>query len=147
MSCRDWTTLMSWSWASTKAKNASLRCSSDKGLSAMWESFPVNSVCCTQLLRGAALTSINEKSRRSLGGLSERYEAEAVPVEQVLNVLPNRDVVAGDKPLSPADTLFLDRFTARQSEVVWHLEAGKILEAVTASRRARAATGRPSSVG
>src|SRR5208283_4896245 len=63
-------------------------------------------------------------------GLTDKYEAEVVPVERVLKVLPNRDLVAGDKPLSPADTLFLERFAERHSEAVWHLEAGKILEAV-----------------
>lgn len=63
-------------------------------------------------------------------GLAENYEPEVVAAERVLKVLPNRDVVAADKPLSPADVLFLERFAERQSQAVWHLEAGKILEAV-----------------
>src|SRR5262249_30354618 len=63
-------------------------------------------------------------------GLAENYEPEVVAAETVLNVLPNRDIVSGDKPLSPADVLFLERFAERSSEAVWHLEASKVLEAV-----------------
>src|SRR5262249_34900006 len=63
-------------------------------------------------------------------GLADRYVPEAVPAERVLKVLPNRDVVAGDRPLRPADRLFLERFAERRSEAVWHLAAGTILEAV-----------------
>jgi hypothetical protein len=63
-------------------------------------------------------------------GLAENYKPEAVAAEKVLKVLPNRDIVAGDKPLSPADVLFLERFAKRSSEAVWHLEASKVLEAV-----------------
>jgi hypothetical protein len=63
-------------------------------------------------------------------GLAEGYEPEAVPIEVLLKVLPNRDVVAFDRPLGAADVLFLERFAERKSEAVWHLEPGKILEAV-----------------
>jgi hypothetical protein len=63
-------------------------------------------------------------------GLTEEYEPEAIVAERLLKVLANRDVVAGDRPLPPADVLFLERFAERQSEAVWHLEAGKILEGV-----------------
>jgi hypothetical protein len=63
-------------------------------------------------------------------GLTEEFQAEIVAAERVLKVLPNRDVVASDKPLSPADALLLERFAERPSEAVWHLEADKILKAV-----------------
>ncbi len=43
-------------------------------------------------------------------------------------MLPNRDVVAADRPLAQADALFLERFAKRKSEAVWQLDAGKILE-------------------
>jgi Helicase conserved C-terminal domain len=63
-------------------------------------------------------------------GLSENYEPALVPAGPFLRVLPNRDVVAADRPIAPADALFLERFAERTSEVVWRLDAGKILEAV-----------------
>ncbi len=63
-------------------------------------------------------------------GLAESYEPEVVPLEPLLRVLPNRDVVAADRTLGPADILFLERFAERTSEAVWHLDAGKILGAV-----------------
>jgi len=39
-------------------------------------------------------------------------------------------VVAADRPLDAAAALFLERFTERTSDAVWHLEAAKVLEAV-----------------
>jgi hypothetical protein len=63
-------------------------------------------------------------------GLEKNYEPAAVPREPLLKVLPNRDVVATDRPLTPADALFLERFAERKSEAVWRLDAGKILESV-----------------
>jgi hypothetical protein len=45
-------------------------------------------------------------------------------------VLPNRDVVTADRPLGPADALFLERFAERTSDAVWRIDACKILEAV-----------------
>lgn len=63
-------------------------------------------------------------------GLEEKYEPPEVPVEVLLKVLPNRDVVASDRPLGPADILFLERFAERKSDSVWQLGTGKILEAV-----------------
>jgi Helicase conserved C-terminal domain len=63
-------------------------------------------------------------------GLEKNYEPAVVPREPLLKVLPNRDVVATDRPLAPADTLFLERFAERKSEAVWQLDAGKILESV-----------------
>lgn len=84
---------------------------------------------CLSRYDGLMFIRINSLGAWCLG-ISDKYEAEAVPAERMLKVLPNRDVVAADKPLSPADTLFLERFAQRQSEAVWHLEAGTILAAV-----------------
>jgi hypothetical protein len=63
-------------------------------------------------------------------GLASEYVPEVIQVERIVKVLPNRDVVAADKPLVPADVLVLERFAERTSEAVWRLDAGKILEAV-----------------
>lgn len=66
-------------------------------------------------------------------GPSDRYEPEAMTSEKVLRVLPNHDIVVADKPLSRADALLLERFADRKSDAVWHLDVGKILEAVERS--------------
>ena len=63
-------------------------------------------------------------------GLEQNYEPAVVPREPLLKVLPNRDVVATDRPLAPADALLLERFAKRKSEAVWQLDADKILESV-----------------
>jgi hypothetical protein len=63
-------------------------------------------------------------------GLAESYEAPAVSLGPLLKVLPNRDIVAADRPLDAADALFLERFAERKSDAVWHLEAPRVLEAV-----------------
>jgi hypothetical protein len=84
---------------------------------------------CLSRYDGLMFFRINSLGAWCLGQTKE-YEPEVVAAEKVLKVLPNRDVVAGDKPLSPADVLFLEQFAERQSEAVWHLEASKILEAV-----------------
>jgi hypothetical protein len=63
-------------------------------------------------------------------GLADTYEPQAVVLEKVLRVLANLDVVAADRPPSPAEVLFLERFTERSSEAVWHLSRDKILAAV-----------------
>jgi hypothetical protein len=63
-------------------------------------------------------------------GLAKNYEPASVPPEPLLKVLPNRDVVAADRTIAPADALFLQRFAERTSDAVWQLGAGKILEAV-----------------
>jgi hypothetical protein len=63
-------------------------------------------------------------------GLTEEYQPEAVPVERVLKVLPNLDVVAVDRPPSPAEVLFLERFAERSSDSVWRLSKSNVLAAV-----------------
>jgi hypothetical protein len=63
-------------------------------------------------------------------GRAETYEPPAAPVEKILKVLPNLDVVAADRPPTAADVLLLERFAERRSEAVWHLSRDTILEAV-----------------
>ena len=63
-------------------------------------------------------------------GQEKNYEPAVVPNKPLFQVLPNRDVVAADRPLAQADALFLERFARRKSEAVWQLDAGKILESV-----------------
>ncbi len=60
-------------------------------------------------------------------GLAERYETPAVPVVDVLQVLPNLDIVVKRPPLPASDRLVLDRFAEKQSEGVWKLTAAKLL--------------------
>ncbi|CAN5758003.1 hypothetical protein BH23PLA1_BH23PLA1_20140 [soil metagenome] len=62
-------------------------------------------------------------------GLAKTYEPPILTPEPLLKVLPNRDVVAIDRTIPPADVLLLEQFAERKSEAVWHLGAGKILEA------------------
>ena len=63
-------------------------------------------------------------------GLAEKYEPPILPRADVLQVLPNLDVVAKLQPLDAADRLLLDRFADRQSEAVWRLNPTRILEVV-----------------
>jgi hypothetical protein len=60
-------------------------------------------------------------------GLAESYEPQALPVAEVLQVLPNLDVVVKQPPLEAADRMLLGRFAEQQSEAVWHLAAVKVL--------------------
>ncbi len=84
---------------------------------------------CLSRYDGLMFIRINSLGSWCLG-LAENYQPEAVAAEQVLRVLPNRDVVTRGKPLSPSDILFLERFAERSSEAVWHLEGSKVLAAV-----------------
>ena len=60
-------------------------------------------------------------------GLAESYAAPVMAVVDVLQVLPNLEIVVTKPPLSAADRLVLDRFAERQSEAVWKLTAAKLL--------------------
>jgi hypothetical protein len=84
---------------------------------------------CLSRYDGLLFVRINPLGAWCLG-LVGAYEPETVPAERVLKVLPNRDVVAADRPLGPADVLLLERFAERRSESVWHLAAGKVQAAV-----------------
>jgi hypothetical protein len=93
------------------------------------ERWGTDELSCLSRYDGLVFVRINALGAWCLG-LAEEYAPEAVRAERVLKVLPNRDVVAGDRPLGPADRLLLDRFAERRSEAVWHLAADKILAAV-----------------
>lgn len=60
-------------------------------------------------------------------GLAQRYETPPPPVVDMLQVLPNLEIVVKNSPLSVSDRLVLDRFAERQSEGVWKLTAAKLL--------------------
>ena len=70
-------------------------------------------------------------------GQAERYEPETFTAEPVLRVLPNKDVVASQRPLSAGDALLLDRYAERTSDAVWHLDASRILQAVEQGQSVR----------
>jgi hypothetical protein len=89
----------------------------------------VDDFSCLSRYDGLLYVRINALGAWCLGR-AEHYEAAAIPLELLFQVLANLDVVAPGQPPSPADVLFLERFAARTSESVWRLEAGKILEAV-----------------
>jgi Helicase conserved C-terminal domain len=84
---------------------------------------------CLSRYDGLLYVRINPLSAWCLGQ-AERYVPEAFVAEPVLKVLPNRDVVAGERPLSAGDVLLLDRNAERTSEAVWRLDAPRILQAV-----------------
>jgi len=62
-------------------------------------------------------------------GQTEAYTPSPLEIRQVLQVLPNREVVAVG-PLSPGDELFLETFASKASDVVWKIEPLKLLEAL-----------------
>lgn len=66
-------------------------------------------------------------------GLSETYAPPPPDVRQVLNVLPNLDVVA-TAPLSPADRMLLEAFAEKTGDHVWRLDRDRILCAVAEGR-------------
>jgi hypothetical protein len=84
---------------------------------------------CMSRYDGLQFVRINALGAWCLGR-AEHYEPEPVPVEPVFTVLPNLDVVATDRPLPPADRLFLERFAEPTSPAVWRLSAPRILAAV-----------------
>lgn len=66
-------------------------------------------------------------------GLSDFYTPATLPLKQVLRILPNLEVVAV-QPLNRADRLLLDSFLQPVSDVVWQLDQGKLLEAISQGR-------------
>jgi hypothetical protein len=84
---------------------------------------------CLSRYDGLLFVRINPLGAWCLG-LAENYEPQAVAAERVLKVLPNLDVVASERMPPPADLLFLDRFTERRSDAVWHLSRDNTLAAV-----------------
>ncbi|MBM4354456.1 MAG: hypothetical protein FJ109_11805 [Deltaproteobacteria bacterium] len=67
-------------------------------------------------------------------GTDSSYQAPPVEVRAVLRVLPNLDVAAIGSDLQQGDRLALDAYSVRVSELVWRLDAGKLLIAVEEGR-------------
>ncbi len=65
-------------------------------------------------------------------GLADSYTPATVTVESTLRVLPNLDIVMTGPPLSPAEALMMDTFTAQTSDAVWKLERETALKAAEA---------------
>ncbi len=84
---------------------------------------------CLSRYDGLMFVRINSLGAWCLG-LVEDYQPEVIQIEPVIRVLPNLDVVAADRQLTPADILFLDRFLERASEGVWRLSKEKALAVV-----------------
>jgi hypothetical protein len=66
-------------------------------------------------------------------GLTDRYQPAVLPQKQVLRILPNLEVVAVSE-LSRADRLMLNSFLESVSDVVWKLDAPKMLDAIAQGR-------------
>jgi len=62
-------------------------------------------------------------------GLTDEYEPAPVQARQMLQVLPNMEIVETE-PLSPGDILVLEQFAEQTSDVVWKIERIKLLKAV-----------------
>ncbi len=60
-------------------------------------------------------------------GLAERYETPPSPIADVLQVLPNLEIVVKKPPLPLTDRLVLDRFAEPQLEGSWRLTPAKLL--------------------
>lgn len=67
-------------------------------------------------------------------GASAAYTPAPIEVRPVLRVLPNLEVVAIGAELEHGDRLALDCYAERTSDVVWKLEAGKLLMATEEGR-------------
>ncbi len=93
------------------------------------ERWGTDDLSCLSRYDGLMFFRINPLGAWCLG-LADTYEPQAIAVDRVLKVLPNLDVVAADRPPTAADVLFLERFSERSSEAVWHLSKEKILAAV-----------------
>lgn len=63
-------------------------------------------------------------------GLEESYTSTPIVTENTLRVLPNLDIVMTGAPLNPAETLMMETFTSKTSDVVWKLDRDVVLKAV-----------------
>ncbi len=66
--------------------------------------------------------------------MSSAYTPTPIEVKPVLRVLPNLEIAAIGNELEPGDRLALDAYAVSVSDLVWKLEAGKILAAVEQGR-------------
>ncbi len=67
-------------------------------------------------------------------GTAPDFEETPVEVKPVLRVLPNLEIAAIDAALDQGDRLALDAYAVRVSDLVWRLEAGKLLSAIEEGR-------------
>jgi hypothetical protein len=67
-------------------------------------------------------------------GAAEDYTPAPVEVKPVLRVLPNLEIAAIGADLEQGDRLALDAYAIRTSDLVWQLEAGKLLAAIQEGR-------------
>ena len=67
-------------------------------------------------------------------GTASDYEPGPVEVEPVLRVLPNLEVAAIGSTLEQGDRLALDAYATRVSDLVWRLDAGRLLAAIEEGR-------------
>jgi hypothetical protein len=62
------------------------------------------------------------------------YEPAPVEVKPVLRVLPNLEIAAIGSTLEQGDRLALDAYATQVSDLVWRLDAGRLLAAIEAGR-------------
>jgi hypothetical protein len=62
-------------------------------------------------------------------GVTQSYKSAPLEVKQVLRVLPNLEIAAIGADLEQGDRLALDACAVRTSDLIWRLEARKLLEA------------------
>ncbi len=67
-------------------------------------------------------------------GAAADYTPAPVEVKPVLQVLQNREIVASGAQLEQSDRLALDAYAVRISDLVWRLEAGRLLAAIEEGR-------------
>jgi len=67
-------------------------------------------------------------------GAESAYQPAPVEVRPVLRVLPNLEVAAIGSELEQGDRLALDAYATRVSDLVWRLDAGKLLAAIEEGR-------------
>ncbi len=67
-------------------------------------------------------------------GVASDHEPAPVEVRPVLRVLPNLEIAAIGGELEQGDRLGLDAYATRVSDLVWRLDAGKLLAAIEGGR-------------
>lgn len=67
-------------------------------------------------------------------GMDSAYTPAPIEVKKVLRVLPNLEIAAIGEGLEQGDRLALDAYAVNVSDLVWKLDAGKLLSAVDQGR-------------
>jgi hypothetical protein len=67
-------------------------------------------------------------------GTAEHFTPAPVEAKPVLRVLPNLEIAAMGADLEPGDRLALGAYALRSADLVWQLQAGKLLAAIEAGR-------------